>query len=656
MRDSRDRRKASATAPAAVLRAVGVGAALAWVLLVGLLAGGCVWIVAKRSGLGATELRRWPAQRALQTTGVTDRDSLLRKQADPNRLAALPYDDGTSRGRGRGGRRRRGDRFMGRDLGGRGIGQALGRGGIYNGPDGGDAPHQEGAATGATAGAAAYPAPGANAAARAVAAAEDHGGADVVTERCYSLAKSNLCAPNSKLNRPPANPGKLAANASAKGPQCTTADQDHADARTASSICGRRLDRKNPCWEEHGNVSCLPFFFLLGEMKCGTTTMYKRLSQHPYVVLPRNKEVRYLMTAKYKKHSGSWYADNFDALVEQPREAITVDASPTTFNQIDLAIGWIAKWLPESKHILMLRDPVQRTYSHWRMGKQWLDVSWCYTPSTVPGLAKTPSSVLAPVLNEAEWTAQVDLGVAQAILRECKGDIGWGAAKPLVLKNETLECVWKSHMGSTVGPIVMKRQAEAAKRTEQQRKDYAASMRQLSTCSEMMLKPGSAVVRSKAYHTNYARWTKAFGAEQLKVVITEQLERSPDATIDDVLAFLGLPKAMMPPGSTHQCVTGKKGIMDEAPAPVPGKEDEAATPRKRAGQFGTAEGSGLAVGECTSSGEKAAASAGGAKRYKMDPEAEKTLVRFFAPYNARLIKLLGFDPGWAKPGDVRTEL
>ena len=35
----------------------------------------------------------------------------------------------------------------------------------------------------------------------------------------------------------------------------------------------------------------------------------------------------------------------------------------------------------------------------------------------------------------------------------------------------------------------------------------------------------------------------------------------------------------------------------------------------------------------------------------MDPEAEKTLVRFFAPYNARLIKLLGFDPGWAKPGE-----
>ena len=51
------------------------------------------------------------------------------------------------------------------------------------------------------------------------------------------------------------------------------------------------------------------------------------------------------MTAKYK-HSSTWYADNFDAVIEHPREAITVDASPTTFNQIELAIGWIAKWLP----------------------------------------------------------------------------------------------------------------------------------------------------------------------------------------------------------------------------------------------------------------------------------------------------------------------
>ena len=184
----------------------------------------------------------------------------------------------------------------------------------------------------------------------------------------------------------------------------------------------------------------------------------------------------------------------------------------------------------------MLRDPVQRTYSHWRMGKQWLDVSWCYTPSTVPGLAKTPSASWY-VLDEAEWTAQVYLGVAQGILRECKSDIGWGSPKPLVFSNATLECVWKSHMGKTVGPIVMKRQEQAAKRNDQQRKDYAASMRQLSTCSEMMLKPGSAVVRSKAYHTNYARWKSGPGSSRSSSPSSSSASRR---HIDDVLDFLEL--------------------------------------------------------------------------------------------------------------------
>ena len=32
-------------------------------------------------------------------------------------------------------------------------------------------------------------------------------------------------------------------------------------------------------------------------------------------MLPRNKEVRYLQMTKYKKHSGTWYAENFKAVV-----------------------------------------------------------------------------------------------------------------------------------------------------------------------------------------------------------------------------------------------------------------------------------------------------------------------------------------------------
>ena len=109
---------------------------------------------------------------------------------------------------------------------------------------------------------------------------------------CYSLQKSwcGRDAPSS-------------ANIS-----CTQPAADHLDAQAASQICGTRLlSHRNPCWqEEGGNVSCLPGFFLLGEMKCGTTTLYTRLAAHPDIVAPIDKEPRYLTLPKYRHHTGSW--------------------------------------------------------------------------------------------------------------------------------------------------------------------------------------------------------------------------------------------------------------------------------------------------------------------------------------------------------------
>ena len=119
----------------------------------------------------------------------------------------------------------------------------------------------------------------------------------------------------------------------------------------------------------------MPYFFLLGEMKCGTTTLYKKLLEHPQVVPPRNKEVRYLQQPKYRKHTGSWYASNFDSVVHAAADAVTFDASPTAFNAQAIAPGWTAKWLPDARMVVMLRDPVQRTYSHFRMGVDWLKAS-----------------------------------------------------------------------------------------------------------------------------------------------------------------------------------------------------------------------------------------------------------------------------------------
>ncbi len=74
-----------------------------------------------------------------------------------------------------------------------------------------------------------------------------------------------------------------------------------------------------------------PFFFLLGEMRCGTTTLYRLLGEHPAIALPSRKEPRYLTLPNYRHRTGSWYASHFRAAAAAP-DRLTLDASPTMFN------------------------------------------------------------------------------------------------------------------------------------------------------------------------------------------------------------------------------------------------------------------------------------------------------------------------------------
>ena len=135
-------------------------------------------------------------------------------------------------------------------------------------------------------------------------------------------------------------------------------------------FCGRRLKRLNPCWSERGRISCLPHFFILGEMKCGTTTIYNFLRRHPRVVVPRVKEPRFLQAGRFAQTTVSRYKVNFDAVVAK-RDSVTFDASPV-YLRSDAARAWLPRWLPSARLIVLVRNPSQRAYSHWKMGREWM--------------------------------------------------------------------------------------------------------------------------------------------------------------------------------------------------------------------------------------------------------------------------------------------
>jgi hypothetical protein len=111
-----------------------------------------------------------------------------------------------------------------------------------------------------------------------------------------------------------------------------------------------------------------PSFLIVGAQRCGTTSMYKTLSQHP-MVLPAvlHKGAHYFDTGY--GHGPAWYRGHFPLQVTARRAAsapgrlpITGESSPYYMFH-PLAGQRIATDLPGVKLLVLLRDPVERAYS-----------------------------------------------------------------------------------------------------------------------------------------------------------------------------------------------------------------------------------------------------------------------------------------------------
>ena len=111
----------------------------------------------------------------------------------------------------------------------------------------------------------------------------------------------------------------------------------------------------------------LPSFLIVGEERCGTTSMFHVLRQHPAVfngTLPR-KEMHYF-DHKYA-HGLGWYQCHFPLSARTRLAARGV--SPVTFEATanylfhPLAPERINRDLPGVRLLVLLRDPVERAYS-----------------------------------------------------------------------------------------------------------------------------------------------------------------------------------------------------------------------------------------------------------------------------------------------------
>lgn len=104
----------------------------------------------------------------------------------------------------------------------------------------------------------------------------------------------------------------------------------------------------------------LPDFLILGAQKAGTTALYAYLRRHPGITGPRWKEVSYF--DRHYRRGSAWYRGNFPA---GRGRRLVGEASPSYLFH-PLAPERAAALVPGARLIAILRDPVERAYSHYQ--------------------------------------------------------------------------------------------------------------------------------------------------------------------------------------------------------------------------------------------------------------------------------------------------
>jgi Sulfotransferase domain len=105
----------------------------------------------------------------------------------------------------------------------------------------------------------------------------------------------------------------------------------------------------------------LPDYIIIGAQRSGTTSLHKYLIQHPAIATPATKEPRFF-DVHFARGVG-WYKSFFPTR-KQLDNRIVGEASPDYFFH-PLAPRRVADCLPDVRLILLLRDPVERAFSHY---------------------------------------------------------------------------------------------------------------------------------------------------------------------------------------------------------------------------------------------------------------------------------------------------
>lgn len=134
------------------------------------------------------------------------------------------------------------------------------------------------------------------------------------------------------------------------------------------ALLARRTARRlsDATLELTGPARVRPDFLIVGAQRCGTTSMFKTLMQHPDVLRPFLRKGIHYFDKSYGRGE-RWYRGHFPLAATRRlhgggRLVLTGESSPYYMFH-PLARQRLAADLPQVKVIVLLRDPVTRAYS-----------------------------------------------------------------------------------------------------------------------------------------------------------------------------------------------------------------------------------------------------------------------------------------------------
>ncbi|MGH2785244.1 MAG: sulfotransferase family protein [Actinomycetota bacterium] len=107
----------------------------------------------------------------------------------------------------------------------------------------------------------------------------------------------------------------------------------------------------------------LPTFLIIGAMRSGTTALTRYLDAHPQVFMAPEKEVHFF--DRHYDRGADWYRSRFAGADGQP----SVGEATQTYMFLPEAMPLIAAMLPDARLVAILRNPVDRAYSHYWMNR-----------------------------------------------------------------------------------------------------------------------------------------------------------------------------------------------------------------------------------------------------------------------------------------------